>query len=138
MLFLYPGRTLCISKDKFNAFHSICCSRIEQVFEMLVSRFSIFWSPIRFSLSSATETVILACTLHSSIIPNADFALHDVIPRHRDNMVWGYPIIHFQDLCHTKEETYRSRNRQRERSIIRDSMFNCLNRLGIVRRRSKP
>lgn len=131
----YGGPNLSNIKDSFNYYLSSCRITIEQAFGMLVSRFGIFWSPLRFSLATNTLIIMVACKLHNFIIDSRDDTYYNQLDIAEDNNVQGSPTVYIQDYLHTEQDLQRSRNRQREDSSIRDEIASELNVLGLLRPR---
>lgn len=86
-----------MGKDAFTFYHSSCRVTAEQVFEMLVSRFGIFWRPIRTRLDKSTNIIAVTCKLHKFIIDHAESDEFDVIALHEENNVQGAPDVYLQN-----------------------------------------
>ena len=94
----YSGPNLPQVKDSFNLYLSSCRITIEQDFGMLVSRFGIFWSPLRCSLKTDTLIIIVACKLRNFIINSRDESNYNIVAkcgegwyvRCRDSPRWSF------------------------------------------------
>lgn len=105
----FKGRNLDRSMDSFNFHHSSCRMVVEQAFGILVSRFGIFWSPLRGTLKRKTKIISTAVKLHNFIIDNKEDREFDFIPNHVDNNVRGTPNVFLQNELHTEVEEMRNR-----------------------------
>ena len=131
----YSGPNLLQVKDSFNFYLSSCRSTIEQAFGMPVSRFGIFWSPLRSGLETDTFIVMVACKLHNFIIDSRDESYYNILDVVDENNVHGSPSVHVQNYLHTEQDSQRTRRRDREESTVRDEIAQQLNILGLLRPR---
>lgn len=129
----YSGRRLTLLQDSFNYYLSSLRITVEQAFGILVTRFGIFWSPLRFDLAKDTLIILVACKIHNFIIDNSVGGRHSILPMAEENRVQGEPVVHLQSALHTDQEYDRNRNRSREHSPIRDKIAERLNQLGFIR-----
>lgn len=132
----YSG-TVTPEQDSFNFYHSSCRIVVEQTFGILVNRWGILWSPIKFSVQTATEIIMVCCKLHNYIAEKGPETVPECPPNHVDNDVIGEPTIHFQNLLHTETNIVRDRRSSRHNSSIRDEIALSLQNLGFVRRSSR-
>ena len=78
----FSGRGLSLEQDSFNVYQSSCRMVVEQAFGMLVNRFGILWSPMRFSLGTCTRIIGVVCKLHNFIIDSGHQDLFSYSPIH--------------------------------------------------------
>lgn len=128
MLCPYSGRGLSAIEDSFNYYQSSCRIFIEQAFGMLVGRWGIFWSAIKYPLEKVTLIIMVCCKLHNFIIDNADENDCDKnyrVPVHYLNRVQGHEEIFFQQDHHTEEEVLEERDGDNEefRARIAQKIF---------------
>jgi len=133
----YGGYGLSQEQDAFNLYLSSCRMAVEQAFGMLVSRFGIFWSPLRFGLAKYTLILMVACKLHNFIIESGDLSYFDSLEVADENNVAGKPVVYLQNDLHTEQHIQRSRQRRRENSSLRDSIASRLSLLGLIRPRTR-
>jgi len=133
----YGGYGLSQEQDAFNLYLSSCRMAVEQAFGMLVSRFRIFWSPLRFGLAKDTLILMVACKLHNFIIESGDLSYFDSLEVADENNVAGKPVVYLQNDLHTEQHIQRSRQRRRENSSLRDSIASRLSLLGLIRPRTR-
>ena len=131
----YSGPNLSQVKESFNFFLSSCRITIEQAFGILISRFSIFLSPLRYSLKTDTLIIMVACKLHNFIIDSRDEIYYNILDVVDENNVQGSPTVHIQNYLHTEQDSQRTRRRDREESTVRDEIAQQLNILGLLRPR---
>ena len=85
----YSGYGLSIMKDTFNYYLSSCRIIVEQAFGILVGRFGIFWSALRYDLSVDTLIVMVACKLQNFIIDTSNDTDFRSIPIAEEKTVHG-------------------------------------------------
>ena len=105
------GPNLSQVKDSINFYFSSCRITIEQAFGMLVSRFGIFRSPLRYSLKTDTLIIMVACTLHNFIIESQDESYYNILDVVDENNVQGSPTVHIQSYLHTEQDSQHTRRR---------------------------
>jgi hypothetical protein len=66
----YEGSGLDEYKESFNFYHSQVRITIERAFGLLVQRFGILWSPIKYEINFTAEIVHACCRLHNFCITN--------------------------------------------------------------------
>jgi hypothetical protein len=126
----YSGRNLENVKDSFNYYLSSLRITAEQVFRVIVCRWSILWSPIRCSLARATRIIVVCENLHNYIIDqhigrggeNLDF--NDIHGPDLDSNVQGEPEIFLQDYLHLDGEV-APHIRQGYVRCVTSSLNNC-------------
>lgn len=69
----------------------------EQVFDMLVSRIGISWSPLQYNLAKDTLILMAACKLHNFIIESDDLPCCNNLKLAAENNVNGTLLVHLQD-----------------------------------------
>ena len=131
----YSGNNLTQAQDSFNFYLSSCRIAVEQSFGILVSRFGIFWSPLRYDLSICTLIIMVAAKMHNVLVDSSANSSFSIPTNADENYDSGAPVVHLQDMLHTEQDVQRSRQRQRERTDVRDRIANMLSTLGYIRPR---
>lgn len=106
------------TEKNFNVFHSRCIVKIEPALGILVSKFSIYWSPIRFRLAVVTRIIGVTYKLHNFAMSHPDERKFEQLPVHDDNNFISEPISYLQNNLHA--ETGIKIRRRRDESSQRD------------------
>jgi hypothetical protein len=132
----YSGRSLDVERDRFDFYLSSSRIFLEQIFDVIVSRWGILWSPLRYSLEKSTKIVIVCAKLHDFILDeraknmrtdsDTEFEVPGPDP---DNDVQGNAELYLQDLLHVEPEV--SRHVRRGSSTTRDELAHQLYTLGL-------
>ena len=127
----YGGFGLSQRQDAFNFYLSSCRITVEQAFGMLVSRFGIFWSPLRFSVACNTLIVVVCCKIHNYLLATNDQTYFETLDTAEQNEVQGNPFVHTQNNLHLEQEMQRGRVRMRENTDERERAADMLCSLGL-------
>lgn len=113
------GSGLTSEMDTFNYFWSKLRTIIEQAFGVLVARWGILWSPLRFNLSTNILIIESCIKMHNFIIAHrrrrgdetvtAEALFSDMEGADEDNHVSGTAQIFMQNLHHTEEDLAQNR-----------------------------
>lgn len=132
------GSGLSAEMDVFNYFWSSLRTIIEQTFGILVARWGILWSPLRYSLVTNILIIEACIKLHNYIIArrrardessvSAEALLTDMEGIDEDNNVSGSAQIFMQHLHHTEDDL--SRNRRNFCGAKREEVAKKLYELG--------
>lgn len=103
---------------------------------MLLIRFGIFWSPIKYALKTTISIIMVACKLHNFIIESNEDNKYDSYETYEQNSVRGASVVYLQNDLHTEYELVRNIRRDRDNSELRDSIANDLHKMGYVKSRN--
>lgn len=113
------GTGLSPEMDVFNYFWSALRSMIEQAFGILVSRWGILWSPLRYSFEKNILIIEACIKMHNYIVAHrrardessvsAESLLADIEDADERNNVSGSNQVFMQDLYHTENNLMRDR-----------------------------
>jgi DDE superfamily endonuclease len=131
----YSGRALTSRQDTFNYFLSSCRIFVEQVFGVIVTRFGIFWSPMKCYLKKASRIVGVCCKIHNFIVDRRlergdEHDMEDLQPD-EDNCIVGEPQVHIQDELHMDDQV--SRHLRHETGGLRDRLSDRIYEIGLRR-----
>ena len=131
----YSGNNLTQAQDSFQFYLSSSRIAVEHSFGILVSRFGIFCSPLRYALSICTLILMVAAKMHNLLVDSSANSSFPIPTNADENYASGEPVVNLQDMLHTEQDVQRSRQRKRERTDVRDRIVNILSTLGYIRPR---
>lgn len=108
---------------------------MEQSLGFLVSRFGIFWSPLRYELSICTLIIIVDAKLHNFLVDRSPNSIFSIPTNVDENYATGAPVVNLQDMLHTEQNFQGGRQRKRESTEVRDSIASMFSALGYIRPR---
>jgi DDE superfamily endonuclease len=126
-------------QDSFNCYLSFLRIFVEQVFRVIVCRFGVLWSPMRYTLVKAARIVVVRCKFHNFIIEQrlrregADICHGAGVPvgSDPDNHVLGAPDVISQDDLHREPEV--ARHARQGNGSLREGMTEFLALSGLFR-----
>lgn len=89
-----PVRNLPIHHVIFKVYHSSVRVAMEQSFKMLINRFGIIWSVIRFGPDSISKIVKVSMKLHNFTTDSNDTLSNKDLSQHEQNNVQSTPEVH--------------------------------------------
>ena len=123
-----------IPRDAFNFFHSSIRLHVEQAFGILVSRWGVLWTTIRFALRSASKLLSCCMPLHNYCIENngppraSSLTIEEERLSTKAFARWWSAVTHLRN-----SEKSQGRRRDLEHSELRDVLTSHLRYSHIIR-----
>lgn len=108
------------------------CMAVEHAFGILVTRFRIYKSLMRFDLINFTLIILVASKISNFTIDCSENFENSIPKMTEENDFNESPIVHLQNVRHTGKEYDRNRIRSREHSFFRNRIDTRLNQLGFI------